>query len=453
MISMSLHAVRIAAFLLAALVFSLAPQCFAAITPEQAARLGQDLTPVGGEVAGNSSGSIPPYTGGLTMPPEGWSPEQGYVNPFAGEQPLFTITAANMEQHKEKLTPGMQALLKRYRQFSMPVYPTHRTAALPEAVQAKVKAQAATVRLSGYGLENLNGSTTPFPIPENGLEAIWNHNLRYLGGGLKRTFIQTPIRANGTYTLVRGYERRVFDTNMDQHRENHLYSFIGKILSPASLTGNITLVHEPIDQTKEPRSAWIYSEGQRRVRRAPIIAYDAPIEGSDGLITNDEYDGFNGAPDRYDWQLLGKKEMYVPYNAYALKSKLLSYSELLQEGTLNAKHMRYELHRVWVIQATVKAGERHMYPQRTFYLDEDSWNVLASDVYDSRGELWRVALHPLIQYYDANFPWYAASVWHDLLSGAYLVSGLANEEKEPWTFGERARASDFEPSSLRRMGN
>ncbi|MAG64581.1 MAG: outer membrane lipoprotein-sorting protein [Pseudomonadales bacterium] len=453
MISTSFHAARIAAALSATLALSLAAQCIAAITPEQAARLGQDLTPIGGEVAGNSSGSIPAYTGGLATPPENWSPGQGYVNPFADEQPLFTITAANMDQYQDHLTPGMQALLTRYPQFSMPVYPTHRTAALPEAVEARVKEQATVVSLNGYGLENLNGSTTPFPIPANGLEAIWNHNVRYLGGGVERTFIQTPVRASGDYTLIRGYERRVFDQNMDKHQENHLHSFIGKILSPASLTGNITLVHEPIDQTKEPRSAWIYSEGQRRVRRAPIIAYDAPIEGSEGLITNDEYDGYNGAPDRYDWQLLGKKEMYVPYNAYDLKSKDVSYSELLQQGTLNSSYMRYELHRVWVVQATVREGERHMYQKRTFFLDEDSWSVVSSDVYDSRGELWRVALHPIIQYYDANFPWYAASLWHDLLSGAYLVSGLANEEQESWKFNERARASDFEPSSLRRMGN
>jgi len=439
--------------LMTPLLLALSAPAAAAISAAEAARLGQDLTPVGGEVAGNAEGSIPAYTGGLESPPAGWTATQGYINPFADESPLFTITANNMEEYREKLTPGMQALLQKYPQFKMPVYPTHRTASLPDAVEARVKEQAVNVRLNGFGLENLNGSTTPFPIPQSGLEAIWNHNVRYLGGGIDRNFIQTPVRANGSYMLVEANERRVFDENMDQHTENRLYNFTGKILSPASLTGNITLVHEPIDQVKEPRSAWIYSIGQRRVRRAPIIAYDAAIEGSEGLITQDDYDGYNGAPDRYDWKLLGKREMYIPYNAYGIASKDLTYDQIMTAGTVNSDFMRYELHRVWVVEATLQEGKRHVYQRRVFFMDEDSWNIVATDAYDTRNNLWRVAMHPIVQYYDAQVPWYSASIWHDLNSGAYLVSGLANEESKPWEFGVRARTSEFEPSALRRMGN
>ena len=439
--------------LMTPLLLALSAPAAAAISAAEAARLGQDLTPVGGEVAGNAEGSIPAYTGGLESPPAGWTATQGYINPFADESPLFTITANNMEEYREKLTPGMQALLQKYPQFKMPVYPTHRTASLPDAVEARVKEQAVNVRLNGFGLENLNGSTTPFPIPQNGLEAIWNHNVRYLGGGIDRNFIQTPVRANGSYMLVEANERRVFDENMDQHTENRLYNFTGKILSPASLTGNITLVHEPIDQVKEPRSAWIYSIGQRRVRRAPIIAYDAAIEGSEGLITQDDYDGYNGAPDRYDWKLLGKREMYSPYNAYDVASKELAYDQIMTAGTVNSDFMRYELHRVWVVEATLQEGKRHVYQRRVFFMDEDSWNIVATDAYDTRNNLWRVAMHPIVQYYDAQVAWYSASIWHDLNSGAYLVSGLANEESKPWEFGVRARTSEFEPSALRRMGN
>jgi len=433
------------------LVLSLSAQ--AKITPEQAARLGTDLTPVGAETSGNAEGTIPPYTGGLQSPPTGWTPDQGYIDPFADEQPLLTITAANMAQYEDKLTAGMRALLMKYPQFKMPVYTTHRTAALPKEIETTVKKEAVGAELNGFGLVNLNGSTTPFPIPANGLEVIYNHNTRYLGGGFKRNFTQTPVRASGTYSLIRAQELRVYDQNLDVHTENRLYNFIGKFLSPASMVGNIALVYEPVDQVKEPRSAWTYSFGQRRVRRAPIIAYDTPVEGSEGLITNDDYDAFNGAPDRYDWKLLGKREIYVGYNAYRVASKKLKYEEILKPGTPNADLMRYELHRVWVVEATSRPGSRHVYARRTFYIDEDSWSVLATDAYDSRGELWRVGIHPLVQYYDAKFPWYSVSIWHDLNSGNYMVSGLANEEREPWQFGVRARAADFEPAALRRLGN
>ncbi|WP_256667484.1 DUF1329 domain-containing protein [Pseudomonas sp. ANT_J28] len=335
----------------------------------------------------------------------------------------------------------------------MPIYSSHRTASLPPNIEAKVKKEAVNVELNGFGLVNLNGSTTPFPIPANGLEAIWNHNVRFLGGGIERTFIQTPVRATGSYSLIRAQELRVYDQNLDSHTENRLFNFIGKFLDPASLVGNISLVHEPVDQVKEPRSAWIYSVGQRRVRRAPIIAYDTPVDGSEGLITTDDYDAFNGAPDRYDWKLLGKREMYVGYNAYHIASKTLTYDQILTPNTPNANYMRYELHRVWVVEAKIRDGARHVYGRRTFYIDEDSWSILATDAYDTRGQLWRVGLHPLVQYYDAQVPWYSVSIWHDLNSGSYLISGLANEERAPWKFGVHAKAADFEPGELRRLGN
>jgi hypothetical protein len=446
------HAARLRIIALSILL-ALSTPAIAKITAEQAARLGNDLTPLGGEMAGNADGTIPAYTGGMQTVPPGWTPEQGYIDPFADEQPLFTITAANMAQYEDKLSAGMRALLAKYPQFKMPIYPSHRTASLPANIEAKVKKEAVNVELNGFGLANLNSSTTPFPIPANGLEAIWNHNTRYLGGGVKRNFIQTPVRASGSYSLIRAQELRVYNQNLDHQAENRLFNFIGKFLAPASLVGNIALVHEPIDQVKEPRSAWIYSVGQRRVRRAPIIAYDTPIEGSEGLITNDDYDAFNGAPDRYDWKLLGKQEMYVGYNAYRIASKELTYDQILSLGTPNADLMRYELHRVWIVEATSRDGSRHVYGRRTFYIDEDSWSILATDAYDSRGQLWRAGLYPLVQYYDAQVPWYSVSVWHDLNSGNYMVSGLANEERDPWQFGVRAKAADFEPAALRRLGN
>lgn len=433
-------------------LLSFSAPSFAKITPEQAVRLGNDLTPLGGTMAGNVDGTIPAYTGGMDTPPAGWTPDKGYIDPFFNEQPLFTITAANMAQHEGKITAGMRALLIRYPQFKMPIYPTHRTASLPENIEAKVKAEAVNVELKEFGLANLNGSTTPFPIPENGLEAILNHNVRYLGGGLERNYIQVPVRPHGNYLLVKAQERRVYDQNLDSHTENRLFNFTGKFLAPASLTGNITLVHEPVDQVKEPRSAWIYSVGSRRVRRAPTVAYDSPVDGSEGLITTDDLDAFNGAPDRYDWKLLGKREMYVGYNAYGIASKNLAYDQIIKPGTPDSNLMRYELHRVWVVEAMLKEGERHIYGRRTFYIDEDSWSILATDSYDIRGELWRVGIHPLIQYYDAQVPWYSVSVWHDLNSGGYMISGLANEERAPWKFGVHAKSADFEPAMLRRLG-
>ncbi|MFN7506206.1 MAG: DUF1329 domain-containing protein, partial [Limnobacter sp.] len=62
--------------------------------------LGKSLTPVGAEKKGNAAGTIPEWTGGLVTVPKGFDPDKGYVNPFADEKPLFTISAANMDQYK-----------------------------------------------------------------------------------------------------------------------------------------------------------------------------------------------------------------------------------------------------------------------------------------------------------------------------------------------------------------
>ena len=439
--------------LLAALTASLciAP-AWAGISAEDAARLGKDLTPVGAEMAGNKDGSIPAWTGGLTTPPPGWTPEKGYIDPFASEKPLFTITAANAAQYQDKLSPGLQALLKKYPEFKMPVYPTHRTAAYPKAVTDAAREQATKVQLRGFGIANLGNSTIPFPIPENGLQAILNHNMRYLGGGLKRTYNWFPVRANGDYYKVGYRETRIFNSNMDKPVENRLLDFLGTFTAPATLEGTVQLVHEPIDQVKEARSAWIYNAGQRRVRRAPDLAYDNVNDGTEGLRTTDQYDAYNGAPDRYDWKLLGKKEMYVAYNTYKIGDKSLRYKQIIKPHTVDSDLMRYELHRVWVVEATLKPGNKHIYAKRRFYLDEDSWSVLLEDAYDSRGELWRASVHGLIEYYDAQVPWYNISLYHDLSNGAYMAASLANEVKEPWQFGVKGQAIDFEADALRRAG-
>ncbi|MEY2919480.1 MAG: hypothetical protein RL261_785 [Pseudomonadota bacterium] len=416
-------------------------------------RLGKDLTPIGAERAGNADGTIPAWDGGLMQPPAGWTPQQGYIDPFPNDKPLFTINSTNVGQYEAKLTKGQAALLRKFPQnFRMNVYQTRRTVGYPKAVTDRVIAQAGKVSLQGFGLKDLNGSTTPFPIPENGLQAIWNHLVRYLGGGIVRAGHSFPVRPNGDFYKIGFRSQRIYASNVENVEPNRLFYALGYFTEPATLRGTIFLVHEPVDQVAEQRSAWIYNSGQRRVRRAPDLAYDGINDGSEGMLTTDQVDGYNGAPDRYDWKLLGKREIYVPYNSYRLSDKSLKYKDIIQPKSINPDYVRYELHRVWVVEGTLKPGQRHIYGRRTLYLDEDSWSVLAEDAYDTRGELWRAAMHGLLQAYDAQVPFYRFGIYHDLNSGGYLVGGLDNEVKDPIQFNAKARVGDFQPDALRRLG-
>jgi hypothetical protein len=417
-------------------------------------RLGKDLTPVGAERAANADGTIPAWEGGLTQAPAGWTPQQGYVDPFPGDKPSFTISAANVAQYESKLTAGQVALLRKFpNAFRMNVYPTRRTVGYPKAVTDRAVAQAGQTSLQGFGLKNLNGDTTPFPIPQNGLEAIWNHLVRYLGGGIVRAGHSFPVRPNGDHYKIGFRAQRLYAQNVDGAEPNRLFYALGYFTEPATLRGTIFLVHEPIDQVAEQRSAWIYNAGARRVRRAPDLAYDGINDGSEGMLTTDQVDGYNGAPDRYEWTLVGKREVYVPYNSYRLSDKSLKYKDLVRPNTMNPDYVRYELHRVWVVEATLKPGARHIYGKRTFYLDEDSWSVLAEDAYDTRGGLWRASMHGLVQAWDAQVPFYRYAIYHDLNSGGYLLGGLDNEIKEPIQFDAKARLTDFQPDALRRLGS
>src|SRR5512135_2794378 len=130
---------HLAGFLLSiGLACGLAGIAPAQVAPEQLARLNSDLTPVGAERAGNADGSIPAWTGGLAKTPP-VDRKVGYVDPFAADTPLYTITAKNAEQYKDLLSNGHLALLKRdAKTFKMDVYPTRRSAAYPEEVLLEI---------------------------------------------------------------------------------------------------------------------------------------------------------------------------------------------------------------------------------------------------------------------------------------------------------------------------
>ncbi len=427
----------------------------AAVSADEAAMLGGQLTPIGAQQAGNAEGTIPAWDGGLAPVPA----EQRYQNPFADDAVLFSITAGNLDQHRDKLTEGQIALLNRYPDsYRINVYPTRRSAAFPSHVYEVAKNNATRTELAegGNGLLNFE-ETVPFPIPKSGVEAIWNHITRYRGGSLERTLVQVPVHRNGDYAPVKFRERLVWPQYLKdgfnaKKDANVLNYFTQQVLAPTRLVGNVLLIHETLDQVKEPRKAWLYNAGQRRVRRAPQVAYDAPGTAAEGLRTADNLDMYNGAPNRYDWKLIGKQELYIPYNSFKLASRELSYSDILQPGHLNADLLRYELHRVWVVEATLKEGERHIYAKRRFYIDEDSWQASVVDHYDARGELWRVAEAHAFQYRDASVPWHVGEVLHDLLSGRYLAGSLTNEEKEGFNFGIALKRKAFTTSAIRRSG-
>lgn len=442
--------------LLASLIALAVVPAFAAVDAAEAAKLGKSLTPMGAEKAGNAAGTIPAWSGGITTTQAGFKTGNHYKDPF-NDKPLFTITAANAEQYKDQLSPGQMAMLKKYPTWKLNVYPTRRTASFPKGHYDETVANAtrATLTEGGNGIKGTDGGVA-FPIPQNGLEVIWNHLTRYRGESYATNWSQAAVTRDGSYTPVRFEYEFEFHygslTKKPEEREpNKLFNFLQSVTAPARLAGAILLVHEYADQVKDPRRAWTYNPGQRRVRLAPNVAYDNPGTAADGLRTNDDFQMFNGATDRYNWKLLGKKEMYVPYNSYKISGNELKMSDVLKPGHINPDAARYELHRVWVVEATLKPGSSHVYTKRVFYIDEDSWMNVLQDSYDARGQLWRTSEQHNINYADVPMQYPTVEVHYDLQSARYLAMSLRNDEKTVYVPIKRT-AADFSPNGLRRAG-
>ncbi len=420
-----------------------------------AAGLPDNLTPVGAERAASPDGRIPAWQGGLTVAQQRLGDNGTPLDPYAAEQPLYRITAANYRLYQSQLSDGQVALLKRFPQtFELPVYPTHRSVAVPAGVAASAARNAVQVQLDdqGNGLRGFSG-VIAFPRPDNGLEVIWNHLTRHRNASyIQMSDSVTPLK-NGRFVLMSARQDLARPEGLSGlGASNVLYYFTYRMMAPSRLAGDAMVVHETLDQVAEPRLSWVYSASQRRVRRAPSIAYDTTGPGTAGLRTADSRDMFNGAPDRYQWKLLGKQALHVPYNSYRLASPELSYAELIKPGHVNPAPTRYELHRVWVVEATLKPGAQHIYAKRRFYVDEDTWAILETDSYDAGGQLWRTSQAHSFYHPGGEVAVNAMEVTYDLKSGRYHASGLINEQRRPFDFNVRTSLSYFSPGALRSFG-
>jgi hypothetical protein len=440
-------------------------QAVAKVSQSEANKLGKSLTPFGSIKEGNKAGTIPAWDGGITETPFGFKGAgQHHIDPFVDDKIKFTIDRSNYKGFEKYLTPGQNALLSAYPDtFKLNVYPTHRSHSMPDWVMKNTKKNATTSSLSrgGVGIKDAYGGI-PFPIlhgdnEQQALQVIWNHLTRWRGTFLTGRYTEVAVQRDGQYSPITKQQEvffNFFNPKGDfKSMDNILFYFLTFNKAPARLAGGALLVHETLDQIKDKRQAWDYNSGQRRVRRAPNLAYDSPIASSDNTRTADDTDMYNGAPDRFEWKYLGLKEYVIPYNNYQINAAGVKYDDVVEIGHVNPELVRWELHRVHVVEATLKGKARHIYKKRVFYIDEDSWGIALVDQYDNRGELWRVSMALLKNYYELPGTWTGLDIYHDLQARRYSANGLYSEEKQAPVFENKVpNKRYFKPSSLRRRG-
>jgi hypothetical protein len=370
-------------------------------TAADPALLTTTLTPLGGERAGNAAGTIPAWTGGMTAVPaeySSWDPSRQLPPDFwPDDKPLYVISPSNMSQYVNLLTEGLQTMVQKYG-MTINVYQTRRTVAAPQWVYDNTAANVGRAKLDPkggrFGFTGAYGGI-PFPIPDSsdpfnaGVQAIWNHECRWEGPYANRTAgdfvvvggVTTLSSANTTLQINPYYQQ---DGSVDTY-DGYSYKLNNLQIAPANVVGGQIVHFESSNTSINANITWQLLAGQGRVRKAPEVSYDTPSAFSDGLCNYDEYYGFGGAADRYDWKMLGKQEMLVPYNCNKLLT--LTSTEAHLPHFINPIGMRWELHRVWVVEATLHPGERNVMARRRFYIDEDCWTVMIADNYDANNAL------------------------------------------------------------------
>ena len=380
-------------YVAALLVLSSIQTSVAAISVEEAEKLNGELTPLGAERKANSDGSIPEWKGGFSAKVTGASVGDIPVEIFSQETPIYQVNMKNVSEYTALLTDGTKALLAKYPDtFNLQVYPTHRTASAPKNVYKRTYDNALNCKTTynGNSVEGCIGGI-PFPVPKTGAEVMWNYILRVEAPSIEYSFKNIVGNSDGSHTLATRNDISFqyppyYDDASVENWDGEYSMFRFDTLEPSYKQGESLVIRDSINPDSY-RKAWQYLLGQRRVRRAPTVAYDTPDCVASGANYFDEVQAFFGALDRFSWKLVGKKEMLIPYNNNGFIGEKIE--DAIDKHHLNSKHVRWEKHRVWVVEATVAEGKRHAVPKRTYYIDEDSWLISLVDGYDTKGKLWR----------------------------------------------------------------
>ena len=435
----------------------------AAMPEEEAALLGSDShTCFGAERAGSDSG-VAEYSGKYFKEWPGMQNPTGFEpGPYVGEEPMFTITASNWKEHKQHLTEGMQAMFEKYpKTFYMKVYPSHRDFRVDDDVVCRAaKENVSSARLvdDGLGVDAALGGPF-FPFPKSGQEAIWNTMFAYRSWSEDVIYDTADVYENGTvawgkvdFMTYSPLGEKGRDTLIRTTDDTVAAYFFYKTLLPARSSGEVAVGYQPLNFSKESTQAWQYQPGLRRVRKAPEVGFDYPVPPA-GLRTSDDDSGFNGSPERYNWKLIGKKDLYVPYHNFRINDPALKYDQLTTPNTINPEFVRYELHRVWLIEGTVKDGFRHIYNKRILYADEDGWLTLTADAWDQQDQMFRVTMILWFYSQEAGAFHRGVSLYHDLSSGAYEATYLVNEAgPDWWRLNTPMEKREFSPQAAQRAG-
>lgn len=393
--------------------------------------VGAGLTPLGANVAASKDGMVPKWTGGYLQPLAGQ--DKGYLgaNPFAAEKPLYTVTAENFHKYMNLLSQGQVMLLKKYpHSYELNVYPSHRTEAAPAWVYEDTELNLRHGRMVGDVPEGVYGGV-PFPVPRTGAQVMWNHLLRWRAPYVSFPATDYELTPDGAPVLVSVNQ---VDQQMPYYVKNGnaqefaksgvFWTVFVSTSAPPLRSGQMIVGATNMDSSKD--LGYVYLPGERRTRQLPNPCCDTPTPATGNVTTFDEIQVWTGTLARYDWKILGKKEMIIPYNDNITNGPA-NAATVIGKHFIKPQYERWEVHRVWEVEATLKPGKRDQVAKSIYYCDEDSWTCVLADRWDSKGNLWRTL--SMLTFVDPRGPGIedGAFTMNDLLSGTAFIANLPNK--------------------------
>ena len=390
----------------------------------------------------------------IISPLQDYNPElNSYPDPFSEDQVLLVINADNYDEYKDSiLTSGQIKMFETYpATFKMNIFPSKRSCAVPPEV-LELTDKNAILTDEGEGVDGVVGSI-PFPYPTEALHHVWNHILRYRGVEIFGSSPFYIVNPDGTRTYGAGeaIAKNFWNPFVRDEKKGLQGMLMTKVTHPPRLADASTLVIESLNAFETPRKAWFYNPGTRRVRKAPDLSYDYKPSASQGLTTVDQFDGFNGAKDRYHWTDMGKQLRLMPYNAY--KFHETSIEEVLTPYHVNQEYLRYELVNVNVVEARLKDDKRHIIPKRIMYFDTDSHNMLMEETFDNENSLMAYREFPIINFYDQPMCLSIHSATYDFATRRYQLQNVRSIDipKVQWRLDEPHKIKMFTPEGLKRF--
>lgn len=339
-----------------------------------------------------------------------------FMNPYAkgfpsapGVKEGVLIDKNNADQFKSVLLPRIYDQIKAGntsftigKQLSAPPPAVFVAASKKSAVTAKV--EFGKGRISGYQ------GGMPFPYepslsdPNAGEKLAWN--VRYgleipddvqLGpfvweyrdantGKINRTLDLDPSFISNT-----GFRTMNKPEHMAGSEEFFNMDMI-TVKSPQDLKGTGLLLKRRVDSSRDD-DGQLYLGFQRRARRLATSATTDPFLGSNVMI--EEFRGFNGKLNDFTWKYLGTKNLLVAY--YSHKEAKLRDDYKTADWRPTAfkgkgqcwADVPWSLRKTYIIEMSPKRAD-HPVSKRTMYIDAESFHVVVSEVYDRKGELWKL---------------------------------------------------------------